>query len=387
MAFIKSFEITGLAGRNGTYKQSINQNLAIFFGLNGSGKTSLLRILDSAMSMNVSTILRTPFSSAVVVVHDPNTEKDYTLRFEKPLDSDTEELAFAYSRDRQRFHLRPGQPILWEHELTWSCEEPLPASMSKGWQHTFLPTSRLFPAAALRESSLSADDALDWAFERLLEREWMKHFGAVQAQLRRHQEHGLARILQLVIQGPPSRQRARVRSVPDTETAYSKTKAFLRRRDINMKVPPFDRFQEKFEQDSLLRAVVFEINKIEDLIEQDLRPTSRLQTLVESLFSGPKRVEFAATKIDVIGQSDQKIGLRSLSSGEKQMIYLLVEAVAAENSTLLIDEPELSMHADWQRSFVEAVFELNPKVQLVLATHSPDMMAYVEDSHIFRLPD
>ena len=37
----------------------------------------------------------------------------------------------------------------------------------------------------------------------------------------------------------------------------------------------------------------------------------------------------------------------------------------------IVDEPELSLHIDWQEKFVEAVLDANPDVQLILATHSP----------------
>lgn len=50
MSHITEFSISGLAGSDQVYSQKLNQDVNVFFGLNGSGKTSLLKILHSAMS-------------------------------------------------------------------------------------------------------------------------------------------------------------------------------------------------------------------------------------------------------------------------------------------------------------------------------------------------
>jgi ABC-type cobalamin/Fe3+-siderophores transport system ATPase subunit len=52
MSHIVSFSVAGLVGRDDVYSKELNRDVNIFFGLNGSGKTSLLRILHSAMSNN-----------------------------------------------------------------------------------------------------------------------------------------------------------------------------------------------------------------------------------------------------------------------------------------------------------------------------------------------
>jgi predicted ATP-binding protein involved in virulence len=57
----------------------------------------------------------------------------------------------------------------------------------------------------------------------------------------------------------------------------------------------------------------------------------------------------------------------------------------AQANTILIDEPEISMHIDWQRSLVQSMTRLNPQAQIILATHSPEVMADVKEEHIFRL--
>jgi predicted ATPase len=81
----------------------------------------------------------------------------------------------------------------------------------------------------------------------------------------------------------------------------------------------------------------------------------------------------------------KEIPLASLSSGEKQLVRILIEVIRSESNVIIIDEPELSMHIDWQRNLVDAMRTVNPDVQIIMATHSPDIMANVPDECIFRI--
>ena len=38
---------------------------------------------------------------------------------------------------------------------------------------------------------------------------------------------------------------------------------------------------------------------------------------------------------------------------------------------LFMDEPEVSLHVDWQQQLIDLILELNPNVQIILTTHSP----------------
>ena len=62
-----------------------------------------------------------------------------------------------------------------------------------------------------------------------------------------------------------------------------------------------------------------------------------------------------------------------LSSGEKQILIILTQVLiqAGRSCIMIMDEPEISLHFDWQRRLIEDVRSLNPNLQLILATHSP----------------
>ena len=70
---------------------------------------------------------------------------------------------------------------------------------------------------------------------------------------------------------------------------------------------------------------------------------------------------------------EEPLDLRVLSSGEKQMLTILL-AVYLENNehyVLFMDEPEVSLHVEWQKDLISIILLLNPNVQIILSTHSP----------------
>jgi len=41
---------------------------------------------------------------------------------------------------------------------------------------------------------------------------------------------------------------------------------------------------------------------------------------------------------------------------------------------LFMDEPEVSLHIEWQKQLIDLVVELNPRVQIIMTTHSPALI-------------
>lgn len=73
----------------------------------------------------------------------------------------------------------------------------------------------------------------------------------------------------------------------------------------------------------------------------------------------------------------QKIrSIRELSSGERQVLIVLtyLAFLAGKDSIFVVDEPELSLHVEWQRELIGALTQLRPdNCQIILATHSPEI--------------
>ena len=67
-----------------------------------------------------------------------------------------------------------------------------------------------------------------------------------------------------------------------------------------------------------------------------------------------------------------KINITDLSSGEKQLLLILLTALCQDEnpSVLLLDEPEISLHFSWQHELIKNIRTLNPNCQVIIATHS-----------------
>ena len=76
------------------------------------------------------------------------------------------------------------------------------------------------------------------------------------------------------------------------------------------------------------------------------------------------------------GLSVQELSPYKLSSGEKQMLVILLTALVQNQHphVMLMDEPEISLHIDWQQRLIGLIRELNPNAQIILTTHSPAMI-------------
>jgi predicted ATP-binding protein involved in virulence len=83
------------------------------------------------------------------------------------------------------------------------------------------------------------------------------------------------------------------------------------------------------------------------------------------------------------------ISLDKLSSGEKQLLMIIFSIFLTDEKpcVLLMDEPELSLHVNWQQQLIDMIRGLNPNCQTIIATHSPsifgegwgDKLFFVED--------
>ena len=84
----------------------------------------------------------------------------------------------------------------------------------------------------------------------------------------------------------------------------------------------------------------------------------------------------------------KEVSLEYLSSGEKQIVTLfanLIFKVKRDNFTIfIVDEPELSLHLSWQNKLVETIRKINDNMQIVFATHSPEIIGKY-DEKVFEL--
>lgn len=78
-----------------------------------------------------------------------------------------------------------------------------------------------------------------------------------------------------------------------------------------------------------------------------------------------------------------------LSSGEKQMLLILLTALTQDMQpyALFMDEPEVSLHFEWQKRLISLVRQLNPHAQIILTTHSPAVIMDGWEDHVTEVSE
>lgn len=113
-----------------------------------------------------------------------------------------------------------------------------------------------------------------------------------------------------------------------------------------------------------------------DAAEQAQRisePKRRFQDIIDELFADTgKKIVRSENEIR-FSQIGETLVPYQLSSGEKQMLAILLTVLVEDQQeyVLFMDEPEVSLHVEWQKQLIDRVMELNPNVQIILTTHSP----------------
>ena len=85
--------------------------------------------------------------------------------------------------------------------------------------------------------------------------------------------------------------------------------------------------------------------------------------------------------------SGDEFDINELSSGEKQLFLrtLAIKMLNPENSIILIDEPELSLHPKWQQRIIDVYRKIGKNNQIIIATHSPHILGSVRKENIMLL--
>ncbi|MBQ1772896.1 MAG: AAA family ATPase [Prevotella sp.] len=107
--------------------------------------------------------------------------------------------------------------------------------------------------------------------------------------------------------------------------------------------------------------------------QQISEPKKMFQDIIDDLFreTGKKIVR---TENEIrFSQIGETLVPYQLSSGEKQMLAIMLTVLVEDRQpyVLFMDEPEVSLHVDWQQRLIDLILQLNPNVQIILTTHSP----------------
>ncbi len=139
-------------------------------------------------------------------------------------------------------------------------------------------------------------------------------------------------------------------------------------------------------------SYLFSLNYL-DLEDRDRKmPANRFSQAVElvnSILDGKRIARIQKGRVIIETTDGQTHGLGDLSAGEKQLVLLLIEITRriVPGGVILIDEPEISLHAAWQRALVAALDKIIEQydAQVILATHSLEIATSVMPHEVISL--
>jgi len=148
------------------------------------------------------------------------------------------------------------------------------------------------------------------------------------------------------------------------------------------------KFLEYSDNDNDARILSTHINEVErklSIYDDFLKKIELFSTLIENkVFANKKFTLSPAYGIRCISDNDAIIDLDCLSSGEQNQLILLYDFIfrVQDNSILLLDEPENSLHVTWQRLFINDIQLIAEKknLQTIIATHSSRIAASVKNT-------
>lgn len=361
---IRNFEIDGLLGRKGTLRGAMNDDLNILTGKNGAGKTSVMKLIWYVMSGNILLALKEVSFTRLYLVTD-----EYTVSIYK----------FGINTCRVEFTVGDK---LYEFEdlvdddgdvVVNAEDEANPQLMAKG-NSVFFPTFRrieggfsiqekssqaIFPTFLGQSSRKPSDieEALSSLARRLTNQ---KHIFVSSISTADIVGLLLARYADLSSEYSGLQQKT-------SESVVAKIKEY------QLSGP------SSANANDLLDEVAKQIEFSEQRREYIMAPFNAVRLLVEQLFrdygiSFGQRLNF--------GDAANAVNSDALSAGEKQMLSFICYNAFYRNAVIFIDEPELSLHVDWQRQIFAILQSQQSSNQFIIATHSPFIYGKYPDKEL-----
>lgn len=356
---ILRFEIYGLLGKSGVIGGDLAPDLNILTGRNGAGKTSVLKLLWYILSGNILLALNEVLFTKATITTD---EYECTV--------------FRLSRTTCRIDLKiDGKEHNFEDivdeddDVILNAEDQVNNSLTERGNSVFLPTFRRIEGGfTLTNVRPTAQPTLGLLGMR------------PPASSRGDIENGMSALSRKLSKGSHT-------FVSSISTADIVNLVLTRYADLSNEYADYQQSTSQeiiadikdFRSDetdsdevgkanSVLDTVRTKIEAMERRREEIMTPIDAVRQLVQRLFTQTgislgSRLSF--------GDAANAIGSDALSAGEKQMLSFICYNAFNKNGVVFIDEPELSLHVDWQRQLFPILQGQRSSNQFIIATHSP----------------
>lgn len=340
---IKSLAVKGLWGRY-DYDLQFNEDVNIFTGSNGTGKTTLLKMLWYVYSGNYVRLMTEVVFDELVVEVDIRVKITVKLKH------------FSFSRKKYQLEVLDSGGRSVSNE----------AGSILGLR--FIPES--IEGMSLIETNELTNSLTSYFFPT---------FRRIEGSYQLEQNQALADVL---------RDFTNKMSVSNhrfiTSSNSEDIRAIIHEISSNIRVE-----MEAFDR-NFMAYIAKNVNRLstatEELkkkIEQKEKAEAKAKEPIDNLsryvdhFFWEKSVAISDNL--KLGQHENEIIIENLSAGEKNLLSFLVYATSMKEGIMFIDEPELNLHIEWQRELVATLRDIAPNVQLFMASHSPAIYAGYDD--------
>ncbi len=369
---------------------TFHDDINIITGKNGSGKTTLLKLLWYAMSGNLERIVREiTFDSFELVTS--------TLTISMAIEKNEAKPRML----KLRFRYFGGD--LNEVVRTLDSSEDLDLGLasymiSRRGTSTYFPTYRRVESGVINPIPTFRDnDAVQPFYDnlkRLVEnnqhddefRELKQSLNQVSERLSVRGHRFVASISTDDINGLLTSKLAELSG--KTNELHTNLSTFVLRKSNAATVAVDDSDNSGLSGNEDAKIALAEIHKrasdISELREQLQKPFTVLSELITKVFDYTG-IRFA--NAITLGGTIGAIASDVLSAGEKQMLSFFCYNAFSSNSCLFIDEPEISLHVDWQRILFPLLLKQSMGNQFIVATHSPFIYSKYADKELVLDPD
>lgn len=140
----------------------------------------------------------------------------------------------------------------------------------------------------------------------------------------------------------------------------------------------------------ILNQYFKDLNDAQKGIEQNPTRIEKFKNLYNNFFTDKEFIEIDADFFEPIFK-DKKTGdllkVNQLSTGEKQIFFRggsLLQNIE-DDTIILFDEPEISLHPEWQQRILEFYKNINPNNQYIFSTHSPHIVSCCKKEELIVL--
>ena len=118
-------------------------------------------------------------------------------------------------------------------------------------------------------------------------------------------------------------------------------------------------------------------------------PKKLFQDMIDSLYAETGKTIVRTENEIRFSQLGETLVPYQLSSGEKQILCILLTVLVEDNQpyVLFMDEPEVSLHFEWQKQLIDLILKLNPNIQIIMTTHSPAVIMNGWMEHVTEVTD